>query len=312
MKLHSLPGTDFSLSTFSCGLGDLFSLPQKESDALLDVYVELGGNFFDTAHMYSHWLPGGNGMSEIAIGDYVRRRGLKNVVIATKGGGPSGWRYRKTDDRLSPGRIAADIDDSLARLEADSITLYYLHRDDPRHSTVELIDTLHGEIRRGRIRYIAASNWPVARIAAANAYARSKNLPEFVLSQPRWSLAAHKTSPGLNPADQVAWHRETGFPVAPYSPNAMGFFDGAPARGDDPYDLPENHLRRERAQTLANKYHVTAGEIALAWMLQQPFPVFPILGTKNPARLRQTVRAEDIPLTPAEVAWLESGERTQS
>ena len=85
MKLHPLAGTDLQLSTFSCGLGDLFALPQAQSDALLDAYVELGGNFFDTAHMYSHWLPGGNGLSEISIGDYLRRRGIKDAVVATKG-----------------------------------------------------------------------------------------------------------------------------------------------------------------------------------------------------------------------------------
>ena len=310
MKRHLLPGTDLRLSTFSCGLGDLFALPQEKSDALLDAYVELGGNFFDTAHMYSHWLPGGNGISEIGIGDYVRRRGLKNAVIATKGGGPSGWHYRKTAEHLSPGRIAADIDDSLARLEVDTIALYYLHRDDPKRPPAELIETLNAEIRLGRIRHIAASNWPVQRIAEANEYARTRGLQPFVLSQPRWSLAAHKSSPGLNPDDQLAWHRATGFPVAPYSATAWGFFDGAPPRDDDPYDSPENLQRRQRVQKLAQQYGVTPTEIALAWLLHQPFPVFPILGTRNPARLRESVRAEDIRLAPAEVKWLESGEGT--
>jgi aryl-alcohol dehydrogenase-like predicted oxidoreductase len=309
MKLHSLPGTDLQLSTFCCGLGDLFSLPPGQSDALLDAYVEAGGNYFDTAHMYSHWLPGGNGLSEISIGDYIRRRGLTNAVVATKGGAGASWRYRKTDDPLSPGRISADIDDSLARLEVDVISLYYFHGDDPSRSPEELIDILHAEIKRGRLRYIAVSNWPSQRIASANAYARSKNLPSFVISSPRWSLAAHANEPGLNDATEAAWYRTTKFPVAPYCPTAWGFFASVPYnKGEDPYDSTENHQRRVRAQALAKKYGVAPNEIALAWMLHQPFPVFPILGTKNPARLKEAVASEEIRLTPEEVRWLESGD----
>jgi aryl-alcohol dehydrogenase-like predicted oxidoreductase len=307
MNLHPLAGTDLQLSTFCCGLGDLFSLPPKESDALLDTYVEAGGNFFDTAHMYSHWLPGGNGLSEISIGDYLRRRGIKNAVVATKGGAGSLWRYRTTGDSFAPGRISADIDDSLARLEVETIELYYFHGDDPARTPEELIDILHAEIRRGRIRHIAVSNWPGERIAAANAYAHAKKLPPFVISSPRWSLAAHAKRPGLNAATEAAWYRASKFPVAPYCPTAWGFFAGVPYKGEDPYKSSENHRRRDRARELAKKRGVAPNEIALAWMLRHPFPVFPILGTKNPVRLKEAMTAEDIHLTPEEVKWLESG-----
>ncbi len=307
MKLHPLPGTDLHLSTFCCGLGDLFALPQDESDNLLDAYIAAGGNFFDTAHMYSHWLPGGNGLSEISIGDYVRRRGLKDITIATKGGAKSSWRYRKVDHYLSPGRIAADIDDSLARLECDTISLYYLHGDDDRVPVAEIMDMLHAEIKLGRIRYLAASNWPVQRLAAANEYARAKNLQPFVLSSPRWSLAAHKIRPGLNAPEEAAWHRQTLLPVAPYCPTAKGLFaaESFPAEGD--YNTPENHQRWNRVRELAHKHHVTPNQIALAWLLNHPFPVFPILGTKNTDRLKEALDTQQIQLTQPELAWLDHG-----
>jgi len=308
LRLRPIPGTDLQLSTFCCGLGDLFTVGQTdESDKLLDAYVEAGGNFFDTAHMYCHWLPGGNGLSEISIGDYVRRRGLKNVTIATKGGCASLWRYRKVDDLWSPGRLIADIDDSLGRLETDTISLYYMHRDDPRVPVGEIMDTLNAEIRRGRLRYLAASNWRVERLAEANAYARSKNLQPFVLSQPNWSLAAHKVRFGLNSAGQVAWYRQTQLPVAPFSPTAQGFFTGTATASEQAYGTPENHSRRERATQLAQKYKVTPTQIALAWLLNHPFPVFPILGTSNPDRLQEGLEAEGIKLTEQELAWLDQG-----
>jgi len=305
MNLHSLPGTDLHVSTFCCGLGDLFALPSRESDALLDAYVEAGGNFFDTAHMYCHWLPGGNGLSEISIGDYVRRRGLKDMVIATKGGAKSLWRYRKVDYHLSPGRIAADIDDSLARLECDTISLYYMHTDDERVPVGEIIDMLNAEIQAGRIRHLAASNWSTQRLTAANEYAKARNLKPFVLSSPRWSLAAHKTRLGLNAPEETAWHRKTLLPVAPYCPTAKGFFASAtfPSEGD--YTTPENEQRWTRARELAEKKQVSPNQIALAWLLNHPFPVFPILGTKNIDRLKEALTAESIKLDPAELAWLE-------
>lgn len=309
LSLHPLPGTDLQLSTFCCGLGDLFTVGQTDqSDRLLDAYIEAGGNFFDTAHMYCHWLPGGNGLSEISIGDYVRRRGLKNVVIATKGGCASNWRYRTTDARFTPGRLIADIDDSLARLETETIALYYMHRDDPGIPVAEIMDTLHAEIRRGRIRFIAASNWHVARLAEANEYARSKNLQPFVLSEPNWCLAAHKVRFGLNSPGQIEWHSETRMPVAPFSPTAQGFFTGSAAASEQAYGTPENHARRERAAELAKKYRVTPTQIALAWLLNHPFPVFPILGTSNPERLNEGIEAAQIQLTEAELAWLDRGE----
>jgi aryl-alcohol dehydrogenase-like predicted oxidoreductase len=308
MKYHPLPGTDLRLSTFCCGLGDLFTAGKTdESDKLLDAYIEAGGNFFDTAHMYCHWLPGGNGLSEISIGDYVRRRGLKEVIIATKGGCGSLWRYRKTDDLLSPGRLIADIDDSLGRLEIDTIPLYYMHRDDPRVPVSVIMDTLHAEIGRGRIRYLGASNWRVERLAEANEYARSKNLQPFVIVEPNWSLAAHKVRFGLNSPGEVDWYRRTQMPVAPFSPTAQGFFTGTAKDSEKAYGTPENHARRERAAELAQKYQVTPTQIALAWLINHPFPVFPILGTSNPERLEEGLGAEDIKLTQQELVWLEQG-----
>ncbi len=307
MKRHPIPGTDLHLSTFCCGLGDLFTVGETDaSDKLLDTYVEAGGNFFDTAHMYCHWLPGGNGLSEISIGDYVRRRGLKDVIIATKGGCGSNWRYRKVvDDLFSPGRLIADIDDSLARLETDTISLYYMHRDDPRVPVSEIMDTLHAEIRRGRLRYIAASNWRFERLAEANAYARSKNLQPFVLAEMNWSLAAHKSRFGLNTPGQVDWYRQTRLPVAPYSPTAQGFFTGTATESEKAFGTPENNARRERVAALAGKSGATPTQIALAWLLNHPFPVFPIIGTSNPDRLTDALGAEQVTLTEQELAWLE-------
>ena len=304
LRQHSLPQTDLQLSTFCCGLGDLFSLPASESDALLDAFVEAGGNFFDSAHCYSFWLPGGNGQSEIGIGDYLRRRGLEGkVTVATKGGHPSAPNYRTVDYYISPERIGADIQDSLGRLQCSHVELYYLHRDDPRVPIDEIVGALNIEMNCGRIRNLGASNWSTKRIAQANGYARAKGMKGFVISQPRWSLARAwgGDSTLVDAADEIGWYRDNNFPLAVYSPTAHGYFDG---NTTDAYHSPQNAARRERAGQLARKYDATPGQIALAWLLCQAFPVFPIVGTSKVKRLREALAADALTLTPEELVWL--------
>jgi len=319
LRTHPLPGTDLRLSTFCCGLGDLFSAPRQSHEKVLEAFIDAGGNFFDTAHCYSFWLPGGNGLSEISIGEYVRKRGLKDIVIATKGGHPSAWHYRTiyNNEYLSPGRISADLDASLARLDCDAVSLYYLHRDDPRVPVGEIIDLLNMEIDRGRIRYPGVSNWSVQRISEANEYARAHNRRPLVISSPPWSLAERKAQPQAEiseyrePADSlIAWHREHRFPVAPYTPTAHGFFAGPSDYPEKDYGTAENHQRRERVHALAKKRGASAAQIALAWLISHPFPVFPILGTKNPGRMTEALGADSLLLTEAELAWLACGEGT--
>ncbi len=307
MKLHQLAGTGLQLSSFCCGLGGLFARPQSEADALLDAFIEAGGNFFDSAHCYSFWLPGGNGQSEIGIGDYLRRRGLTGkVTVATKGGHPSAPNYRTVENYLSPARIGADIDDSLGRLQCSHVELYYLHRDDVRVPVGEIVDALNLEIDRGRLRYLGASNWSTARLNEANNYARENNLTGFVISQPRWSLARAQSSDStlVEAEEQIGWYRGNNFALAVYSPTAHGFFDG---NETDAYRSPENSARRERAGQLARKYDATPGQIALAYLINQSFSVFPILGTKNVQRLQESLRADELTLTPDEIEWLANG-----
>lgn len=307
LRQHSLPGTDLQLSTFCCGLGGLFALSESESDALLDAFVEEGGNFFDSAHCYSFWLPGGNGLSEIRIGDYLRRRGLTDhVTVATKGGHPSEPGYRTVKHYLSPERIGADIDDSLGRLQRDTIDLYYLHRDDESVPVDEIIDALNLEIICGRLRHLGASNWTSARIAEANAYACAQNLAGFIISQPRWSLATVQNGPAdlVDANVQIDWYRENKFPLAAYSATAHGFFDG---RDTPAYQSPENLARRERVEQLAHKTNATPGQIALAYLINQSFPVFPIIGTKNVGRLREALQADALNLTRDELHSLANG-----
>jgi len=119
-------------------------------DALLDTYRDAGGNFLDTAHCYCFWEPGGDGISERVVGEYLHRNRCRDeMVIATKGAHPPVPGYRAVEDYMSPSRLESDIDDSLGRMKIDTIDLYWLHRDDPRVGVGEIIDMLLAEKQRG-------------------------------------------------------------------------------------------------------------------------------------------------------------------
>jgi len=285
----------------------------KDLDRIMGCFRDAGGNFFDTAHAYSYWVEGGTGASELALADYFRRHGGRDeLVIATKGGVGSESGYRQVEWYLSPGRIAADIDDSLGRLDIDTIDLYWLHRDDPRVPVGEIIEMLNAEVRRGRIRFLGASNWTTSRIAAANAFAADNGLRGFVASQPEWNLAhpnletRDPTTHQLTDEDRV-WHEQEKLPVIPYSPTAGGYFATDGNSGERAYENETSRQRLQRVQKLVKDLGYTPNQIALAYLMNHDFPVIPILGAKQVTHLQDAIGSTDIKLTRNHVTWLRNG-----
>ena len=213
MERVALAGTDLSVSRLCYGgAGFGTAVRGADLDALIDAFRDAGGNFFDTAHIYAYWAPGGDGASERALADYFRRRGGRaEAVIATKGGHPGRPGYRTVDGYLSRGRLQADIDDSLGRLDTDTIELYWLHRDDTRLEVAEILGTLNDEIKRGRIRHLApptgaAPAWsrptatrPTTAWPASSPASRSGAWPAGTsrrATTARWCTSARPTPPG--------------------------------------------------------------------------------------------------------------------
>jgi aryl-alcohol dehydrogenase-like predicted oxidoreductase len=315
MKSHRIVGTDLKVSSLCLGGGSFgTTLRGAALHRLYDQFREAGGNFFDTAHCYSFWVKGGHGASETALGECVRRRGDRTrVVIATKGGHPAvPPLYPRPDRYLAPEVIAGDVRDSLERLRMDHIDLYYLHRDDPRVPVAEIIDTLNAEITRGRIRYLGASNWTTARIDEANKHAKKHRKKGFVASQPLWNLA--QCNPLPDPTmrhlseDDARWHARHHLPVVPYSSTACGYFASGGKKAKQTFDNPVSHARLRRAEQLSRELKVTRNQIALGWLMSQPFPVIPILGTTDPAHLKDALGSASLQLIAKQAQWLWSGD----
>lgn len=319
MEHQTLGNTRLAVSTFCLGampFGDRIMGP--DVDALADCFRDAGGNFFDTAHVYCGWKPGGSGCSEIELGRYIKSRRCRDeVVIGTKGAHPPLKGYRDNENYMSAEIIAADIDDSLQRLQVDTIDLYWLHRDDPRVAAGVIVEMLNDEVKRGRIRAFGGSNWTSQRFDEANRYAKEHGLDGFVANQPRWSLLAYepkteeeRLEPGamvhLNHAGDRQWHEASQIAVIPYGPTGNGFF-ATHGKRPEGRGTPANLERLQRVLSLADELGATANQVALAWLINQPFPVIPILGTTKIDHLQDALGAEALTLTPEQRDWLECG-----
>lgn len=290
-------------------MGTIMVSPEKidESCELLDTYVALGGNTLDSAYVY------GGGKSELAIGEWLRRRNNRDkLYILTKGAHPDSRGPR----RVSPECIVEDLTTSLERLGVKTIDLYLLHRDDEEVPVGPIVECLNAQKRAGKIRSFGGSNWTHQRIQEATEYARAHGLEGFTSSSPNLSLAkpAKPRWPGCLSADTgtVAWHQQNQFPLFSWSSQAGGFFTGryAPDKLEEKemvetYYTADNWERYRRAEELGKKKGVTANQIALAWVLHHSFPVFALIGPWTPAEMKNSFQAAGLSLTAEEHAWLD-------
>ena len=325
MRYSAIPGTDLNAAVIVMGTAG-FGGTMAESDAfrLFDLYVEQGGNFFDTAIVYDDWLNQGRSLTEIRLGKWLKERGIREkLVLATKGGHPELGTMHIA--RLGRDDLIADVDRSLRQLQTDYIDLYWLHRDDPTAPVEGIMDALNDLIESGKIRAIGCSNWTVERIEQARAYAEGNGLAPFAANQPLWNLASlnpgslgDKTLVAMSEADKH-YFEETGMAVIPFSSQANGFFSGRYARGqaagsegsaagvERHYFNDISFARLDRVQELAAELGATGSAIALAYLTSQPFPVFPIIGASKPAYVIDSCAAGDLVLTPQQVRYLETG-----
>ena len=284
------------------GAGSLgTALTGDEATRHVAIYLEAGGNVFDTAHVYACWQPGGVGASERELGRVLKQLGvLESACIVTKGGHPVfGTEYPRPEHFLAPEVLQADITESCERLGVERIPLYLLHRDDGITPVAEILEPLQD----ARLGAIGVSNWSVERIAEANVVAEKRGWKGFATNQiqgslatPTWPITTDPTTRHLTQAEL-----DFGLPLMFYSATAGGYFSGKTSKL---YDTPENAARRKRAQQLAEKYSATATQIALAWLHSLPIPTLPLFGTTDTAHLQEVLGAAKLTITPEEAQWL--------
>jgi len=296
------------------------SIDQDTAFRLFDTYLEQGGNFIDTAHVYGDWVPGGKSISEKTIGRWSQlRKNRSQLILATKGAHPDLSTMHVA--RLSRADIVHDLNGSLKNLQTDVIDLYWLHRDDAQRPVEDILETLNDQVKAGKIRYFGCSNWRTARIQAAQAYASMHGLYSFVGNQMMWSLALadpqglqDKTMAVMDD-DMQQYHLETGLAATPYSSQGNGLFQrmeqGTLAHMDPSlrgmYQVEANQGRFERVKRLAADSGWSVTQVVLGYVLSQPFTTVPIVGCRTVEQLRDSLMAGDVRLDADQVRYLEQG-----
>lgn len=301
MRYGRIPGIDKPLSRLVMGVDNQ---PNAEHAAYqFDDFVSRGGTTFDTA-----WLYGG-GRYERQLGAWIRARGIREQVVVIGKGAHT--------PHCDPESITRQLYESLDRLGTDHVDLYLMHRDNDQVPVGEFVDVMDEHRRAGRIGAYGGSNWSIERFTAANDYATANGRSglaalsnHFGLAEAYdvpWAGCRHVTDPRSR-----AWLAATGIPLLPWSSQARGFFAGRARPGDesDPelvrcYYSDANFERLRRAQALAARMNVPTTAVALAYVLAQPFPTFPLIGPRTLAETRTSFPGLSVELSEAALHWLD-------
>ena len=274
-----------------CLGGNVFgwSANAAQSQEVLSAYESAGGNFIDTADMYSRWHTGNvGGESETIIGDWMRARGNRSeMVIATK------VAKLATRPGLSAANIAAAAEDSLRRLGTDYIDIYYAHHDDEEIPLEESLTAFNELVAAGKVRYLAASNYSAARLEEALKISRELGMSEYLLLQPNYNAIVRNEYEG----DLMAVAVKEDIPVLPYFSLAAGFLTGKYQPGVEvdsvrAGDMPDYKNDRgwailDAITEIAKQENTSIAAVALGWLRAQPGVVTPIASARTTEQLAE-------------------------
>lgn len=310
------------LTTYRVGLGTMqfgWSVDQERAFEVMDAYYGMGGNFLDSADVYSSWAasmggpPNPGGVSEEIVGAWMAARSNRDdLVVATKVRSAMGEQFSEGRDTrhqregLSRRWIMRACEDSLRRLGVDHIDLYQVHWIDPLVPIEETMSALTDLVRQGKVRYLGCSNYSAWRLLEALWASQRHNFESFISIQPEYSLLDPTRSDvemELAPACD-----RFGIGMIPYSPLGGGLLTGKYRRGAE---LPDSLRAQENADNrfsdknwdivetlveVAAATDQTPAQAAINWLQSKPWVSAPIVGANTPTQLKATIEGLDKPL----------------
>ncbi|PJF45027.1 MAG: aldo/keto reductase [Phototrophicales bacterium] len=305
--------SELSLGTMIFGEGKTRSTSPEDAERIIHRYLDAGGNHIDTADVYA------DGRSEEIVGKAIGHKRTQ-VTIATKvrfrrGDGPN-------DEGLSRHHILTEVHNSLRRLNTDYIDLYYMHSWDPLTPLEESLRTFEDLVQAGKVRYIGVSNFKAWQLMKALSLSDAKGWVRFVAAQYQYSLI--KRDIEYEFSDLLL---SEGVGLMPWGALGGGFLSGKYTRDQRPTDAnlgriatsPENEeetwARRNTERNwnildavgrIAEKYHVTYSQVALAWMLHKPYLSSIIIGVRTMEQLEDNLGAIEVPLTEEDIQTLDA------
>jgi aryl-alcohol dehydrogenase-like predicted oxidoreductase len=287
-----------------------WTAPRENCAPVLDAFVAAGGNFIDTADVYSRWAPNNpGGVAEDLIGQWLKTQRRDQLVIATKVRGKMG--DGPNDEGLSRKHIVAACEASLRRLQTDFIDLYQTHFWDEHTPLEETLRAMDDLVRAGKVRYLGCSNLPAWHLMEALWTSEKYNLARYDSVQPHYNL--------VHRAEFEREHQTVclkyGLGVIPYSPIAGGLLSGKYRRGVEPQPGTRGwnlrHAFTEKTFTLIDKldelalaHDKTVLQMALAWVMHQPAITSAIIGVNTIEQWRETEGVIGLKLSEDELKLL--------
>ena len=300
MKYGKITGLDKPVSKLIMGCDNQKTF--AHGAAMWDDWFERGGNAFDTSWVY------GGGIMEKLLGGWAKSRDIREEVVVTVKGAHT--------PRCTPDLLVQDFMESLDRLQFEYADIYIMHRDNLDIPVGEFVDVLNELIGKGLIRgALGGSNWSIRRFEEVNEYASNNGKVGFAIMnnnlslarmvKPVWNGCVH-----LSDVDSRSWLEKTKTTNFSWSSQARGYFLPESERlklGQDNFecwDAEDNRARRARAEELARKKGCSPINIAAAYVINQPFPSFALVGPRVIHETATTMPAFDVELSVEEINWL--------
>ncbi|MFZ1794046.1 MAG: aldo/keto reductase [Anaerolineae bacterium] len=293
MELRKLGNSSLMVSPLCLG-GNVFgwTIDERRSFEVLDAFLAHGGNFVDSADVYSRWKEGNTGgESETIVGAWMKARGNRGkVILATKCGSDMGDGKKG----LSAKWIARAVEDSLRRLQTDYIDLYQAHIDDAATPLEETLTAFDALVKAGKVRAIGASNYTGARLQAALDISKANGLARYESLQPKYNAIDREIE-----ADQLPICQKNNVGVIPYYALAAGFLTGKYRPGQQLPDtaraggVQKNYMNErgfavlEKVERLAKENNATPSQVALAWLMRRPGITAPIASATSAAQVAE-------------------------
>ena len=309
--MAKLGNTDLDVFELCLG-GNVFgwTADQNDSFAVLDAYVVAGGNFLDSANVYSVWVPGHDGgESERMLGRWLKARGNReSMIVATKGG------MHPAHLGLSADNVKKSCEDSLARLGTDYIDLYYAHIDDPTTPLEETLGAFDALIREGKVRYIAASNYTAPRLAEALGIAEQEGFAKYCALQFQYNLMDR----AWYERDFAPLLEREGMPGLPYYSLGRGFLTGKYRPGNGQrvdskrmggtaeYHNARGYRVLEVLDRIAAAHGSSVAAVSLAWLAGRPTVAVPVASARTPQQLLELVQFTELTLSAEEISLLDA------